>query len=206
MAVTELPDAPGHGRGIHWVGTTDPGAVGPLEVWFDPSGAGTFKVRDLANAAWLTVGGAGAPFVYADSVIYADCSVPGAIPGAGYFMPAFNTYYDPTSSLIAGAAVTALLAALGLTVDVANQVFTVTRAGVLSLRWWATSTTPANNASMGPKSPSYWDDRGINMDKLDALGGEIVACNVGDTFSFYVMGTVGQTPYNDATVAIARLI
>jgi hypothetical protein len=60
MSVLELPDAPGYGRGIHWVGATDPGAVGPLEVWFDPTGAGTLRVRNLANTAWLTVGSAGA--------------------------------------------------------------------------------------------------------------------------------------------------
>jgi hypothetical protein len=58
MGVLELPDAPGYGRGIHWVGATDPGAVGPLEVWFDPTAPGTFRVRNLANTAWLTVGGA----------------------------------------------------------------------------------------------------------------------------------------------------
>jgi hypothetical protein len=51
-----IPDGPGYGRGIHYIGDVDPGAVGAYETWWN-STTDTLYVRAANNAAWIAVGG-----------------------------------------------------------------------------------------------------------------------------------------------------
>ncbi len=56
MASTRVPDEPGYGRGIQWIGPTDPGEVGAEQVWWDPT-TNTLSVRDAGNTAWVAIAG-----------------------------------------------------------------------------------------------------------------------------------------------------
>jgi hypothetical protein len=70
MVSTRVPDEPGYGRGIQWIGPTDPGAVGAEQVWWDPT-TNTLNVRDAGNAAWVAIAG-GTPGLAAVLAVGAD--------------------------------------------------------------------------------------------------------------------------------------
>jgi hypothetical protein len=199
MAVTELPDAPGYGRGIHWVGATDPGAVGALEVWFDPTGPGSLKIRDAANAAWLTVGG-GAGFV--PVFFQADAPAP---PAVGSLCD-FTAFYDETSTL------GPIPAGTGLTYDGATKKFTAGVKMTLAVTLvvlLAGGTVGDTYVGFQPSNP--WYNIGIKIPSaapVDATGqsqGMTYTLEPGDTFKVGVGGAAAQSPASDVWLFITRL-
>lgn len=51
MATIQLPDEPGYGHGVQWIGDVDPGAVGAYQVWLDPTSGG-LQIRNATNTGW----------------------------------------------------------------------------------------------------------------------------------------------------------
>jgi hypothetical protein len=259
VPATELHDGPGYGVGLRYVQTTDPGAVGAFEQWFDGT---NLYIRNAANTAWVTIGAGGttpplaevlAQGADANGVTITDLGA-GSNPtdaaqldqaGGGSFTAATRTvslvsfapdaiavgtdplipelFRDNHNNNVTGAALTALLAAMGLVWDGTAGTLAATKDVALAIDFLfdlvdgpLTSGETASfqlNESYGAAIPSrvLFSSAGVNVygsafgKAFPVIFSASVALETGDYISFLQVGQIGDTLFTDWRIRIVQV-
>ena len=200
MAVIELPDEPGFGRGIHWVGPTDPGAVGAMEVWFDPTPPGVLKVRNQANTAWLTVN---PPVVPVDPTLsFFAADLPAGVTGPTAPL-VFTDFYDRLHNVLAAPPVASGLTFLAGT-------FTAAVDGIWAVAVGVQPLPVANEAAVKEAYQTPWFTQAIYVPPNTPTTAyltftDIVALKATETLQVNATATAAQKFAADVTAQFVKI-